>query len=295
MLNRESPSWKASLTRVSGNETGSMGWGPSWRTQPHSPWARHRRDLVARLHTQARLHVGFTTKNPTSGLVLFGGNPSTLLSTRYSSLGLLAVELAMKHFEKGVLSLLRKHRGHPNYVHLGTFPVSEPLGRDQDGPGETGTYPEPPPTPARPADCRTDRKQRPDLRWEELTTTGAPSSLLSWNFWETQEARSRRHPGRSEVSSASTPRLSSCPERGQASSSHRTLPPHTVRLCSVMGGPVQEGCTLLTPFKPDTGRDDASSGRPPSLPAGSSILKCFCQTRPHVWRESQRLTTMDGW
>ena len=259
LLKRESPSWKASPTRVSGNETGSVGWGASWRTQPHGPWARDRRDPVARLHTQARLHVGFTTKNPTSGLVLFGGNLSTLLSTRYSSLGLLAVELAMKHFEKGVLSLLRKHRGHPNYVHLGTFPVSPSLGRDQDGPRETRTYPEPPPTPAHPADCRTDRKQRPDLRWEELTTTGAPSSLLSWNFWETQEARNRRHPGRPELSSASTPRLSSCPERpGQLLSQH-PAPSHSSGSIQLWGAPVQEGHLSQT--------QDEMTPHPAGLPA----------------------------
>ena len=57
---------------------------------------------------------------------------------------------------------------------------------------DTRTYTEHLPTTAHPADCRTERKQRPDLGWAELTTTGAPSSLLSWNFWETQEARSRR-------------------------------------------------------------------------------------------------------
>lgn len=267
MLNWESPSWKASPTRVSGNETGSVGLDLSWRRQPHGPWAGHRRDLVARLHTQARLHVGFTTKNPTSGLVLFGGNPSTLLSRRYSSLGLLAVELAMKDLEKGVLSLLRKHRGHPNYVHLGTFPVSRPLERDQDVPGETRTYPEPPLTPARPADCQTDRKQRPDLGWEERTTSGAPSSLLTWNSWETKEARSRRPPWAPSTVIRLHPQTFFLPRErpGQLLSQH-PAPSHSSGSVQLLGGPPSKRGAPCSPHLSQTqGRDDASSGRPTSL------------------------------
>ena len=40
----------------------------------------------------------------------------------------------MKDFEKGVLSLLRKHGEQPNYVHLGTCSVPRLLGRGQDDP-----------------------------------------------------------------------------------------------------------------------------------------------------------------
>ena len=158
-------------------------------------------------------------------------------------------------------------------------------------PWETRTHTKHPlqPTPSR---WPEREKADTDLGWEELTTPRADSSLLSWNFWEKEEAE--RCPPPWTPCSAS-PGLCS---RGR---SHASYPdgtePHTAQSLSCSGG----SSTWLTfRIQPNRNRDKVTAIQQAfgatSLPALADIGQLYFKTsasprsRSHAfrltWRES---------